>query len=281
MRKGIVFFVILLLLAGVVFFFGWIQFEIPANSYGVVFTKTNGWEPDPVPAGEFTWRWQRLLPTNLTLYVYNVEAQEVQVSSSGTLPSAEVYASAIQSSVDFAYRVEADVQFSIRPESLPQIAQDGVTPTDLSDWYADLQAPIRETIVEAFGSALTGREAGPSVGALADTARSQLENRFPDLEILSVSPRSTEFPDYELYQRAKELYLEGLEAYEEGVAEAERRAALSATQQRSRIELLREYGKILSEYPVLLDYFTMSAERGIDPLQLEALRSAASEAEGQ
>jgi hypothetical protein len=41
--------------------------------------------------------------------------------------------------------------------------------------------------------------------------------------------------------------------------------------------LLRDYGEVLSEYPVLLDYFNMSAESGVDPLQLEALRSAASE----
>lgn len=277
MRKLLVVLVILMLLGGVVFYVGWVQFEIPPNSYGVIFTKTNGWEPDPIEAGTFTWRWQRLLPTNLTLYVYPVEQQEIEIEAEGGLPSGEVYAEAISASVDFTYSVEAAVQYTVRPKSLPAIAQEGIAPADLPDWYAGFEVPMRETVVAAFGDALSARGDSPSLASLQENARSRLENRFPELDITAVSPRSTSFPDYELYARAKEVYLESLAAYEEGVAEAERQAAFSATQQERRIALLREYGKILSEYPVLLDYFTMSAERGIDPLQLEALRSAAEE----
>lgn len=277
MRKLLIVLVILVLLGGAVFYFGWVQFQIPPNSYAVIFSKTGGWEPDPISAGTFTWRWERLLPTNLTLYVYPLEPQQIRVETEGDLPSGDVYAGAIGASVDFRYRVEADVRYTVRPESLPTIAQEGVAPADLPEWYSGFETSVRETVVEAFGDALSGRGETPSPASLQENARSRLESRFPELEVTAVSPRSTSFPDYDLYVRAKEVYLGSLQAYEEGVAEAERQAAFSATQQERRIELLREYGKILSEYPVLLDYFTMSAERGIDPLQLEALRSAAEE----
>lgn len=275
MRKLVVVFVLLIVVAGVVFYFGWIQFKIPENSYGVIFTKTHGWEADPIPAGEFVWRWQRLLPTNLTLFVYPVEPQQIRVEAKGSLPSAGVYASAIEGSVDFSYRVDADVSFRIRPSHLPEVAQQDVEPDELDDWYEGLEGPVREALISVLMDAASEAPGAPSRAGLSEAATSRLQSRFAELEFVSVSPRSMDFPDYELYARAKALYLSALEAQEAGVAEAEEQAAFTLTQQRSRIELLREYGQVLSEYPVLLDYFTMSAERGIDPLKLEDLRSGA------
>ena len=44
MKRFGVLMVVLLLLGGVVFYVGWVQIHIPAGHYGVVFTRTNGWE---------------------------------------------------------------------------------------------------------------------------------------------------------------------------------------------------------------------------------------------
>jgi hypothetical protein len=277
MRKLIVTLVFLLLIGGTAFYFGWIQFQIPANSYGVIFTKSHGWEDEPIAAGEFVWRWQRLLPTNLTLFVYPVEPQQLRIEVEETLPSGAVYAESIDASVDFSYRIRADVRFAVRPQRLPKIAQEDVEPAELEDWYAELEGPIREELVSSLIDAVADASGRPSRAGTADTVITDLEAAFPELEFLSVSPSTMEFPDYDLYARAKELYLTALEAQETGVAQAEQEAAFELTRQRSRIELLRDYGEVLSEYPVLLDYFNMSAESGVDPLQLEALRSAASE----
>ena len=46
-----------------------------------------------------------------------------------------------------------------------------------------------------------------------------------------------------------------------------------------RRRALEEYGRILQEYPVLLDYFRLIAESGADPLNLELLQSALQENE--
>ena len=43
----------------------------------------------------------------------------------------------------------------------------------------------------------------------------------------------------------------------------------------TRIETLRRYGEVLTEYPTLLDYFSLTAEQGVDPLDLEAIRESA------
>lgn len=42
MKKFIMWLVLLLVLAGAVFFAGWIQFRVPAGQYGVYVTKTRG-----------------------------------------------------------------------------------------------------------------------------------------------------------------------------------------------------------------------------------------------
>jgi len=90
MRKLFVSLIILIIVGGVGFYFGWIQIQLPANTFGVIFTKTNGYEASVVRPGTFEWRWQRLLPTNLTLYTYTLAPQSTNVTVAGTLPGLSI-----------------------------------------------------------------------------------------------------------------------------------------------------------------------------------------------
>ena len=90
MKRFVILMVVLLLLGGVAFYFGWVQIHIPAGHYGVIFTRTNGWEDEPVVPGTFVWRWQRLVPTNFTLYLFDVESHRTEVRLDGKIGRAHV-----------------------------------------------------------------------------------------------------------------------------------------------------------------------------------------------
>ncbi|MFW5811723.1 MAG: hypothetical protein ACOCWS_01975, partial [Alkalispirochaetaceae bacterium] len=69
------------------------------------------------------------------------------------------------------------------------------------------------------------------------------------------------------------------EGRREGLNQTARSAAESRVLDEERRRALEEYGRILREYPVLLDYFRLSAETGADPLDLEAVRGVLPEGE--
>ena len=69
MKRLLVALFVLVVIAAAVFFFGWVQFQIPPDAHGVIFTKTNGWEEEVVDPGTFVWRWQSLADESHALRV--------------------------------------------------------------------------------------------------------------------------------------------------------------------------------------------------------------------
>jgi hypothetical protein len=281
MKKLLISLLIMVIVGGVVFYFGWVQLQLPANSAGVIFTKTNGWEAEPVRAGDFEWRWQRVLPTNFTLYVYPVEPYNAEIRQRGTLPSAEIYASALEDEPDFSYDIQIDLTFVVRPESLPLLASEqGVLPEALSSWY---ETTAREISLRAEELLLPGNGTEGSLPAssaeLEAQIREPLSSEFEMVEFRSISPRRFRVPDSALYERAREIYLAGLETRRDTITAQTRADTAQDLQTERRFETLRRYGEILSDFPVLLEYFLLTTETGTDPLELNELRSLLNEVE--
>ncbi len=72
MKKNRLAVLLLLVCSATVFFIGWIQFSVPAGKYGVLVSKTGGVDPDPVLPARFRWQWERLIPTNTELFVFDL-----------------------------------------------------------------------------------------------------------------------------------------------------------------------------------------------------------------
>lgn len=272
MGKFIATVVILIIAAGVVFFFGWVQYELPPNSYGVIFTKSHGWEPTVIRPGTFVWRWQRLLPTNLTLYAFPANPASKRISVTGTLPSAESYAQQLTPEPDFSYRIELALTLRIRPDKLVELAREqSLLPADMDEWYEGIadavEAAAPRLVMNAVSDAVDEGSALPTA-TLEDQLRPALADRFPAVDFDSLTVRELRVPDMDLYAAAKENYLASVSA--QGAAAAAAAAAESerTAQMESRLQLLRNYGDVLDSYPVLLDYFRLQAETGIDPLGL-------------
>jgi hypothetical protein len=260
MRKFFVSLVILIIAGGTVFYFGWIQLQLPADTYGVIFTKTNGFEHTVIKPGTFVWRWQRLLPTNLTLYTYKLTPQQAEVSSEGTLPSAALYSQFLDGKPDFSYKITISLSYALNPDALPKLMiDDNLTPKTLDSWYSSFS---KQCIAKAqdFLTARPGSHdiATGGFAALQNGLRKELQRSFPEVRFTAITPDTIQLPDIALYRKAKQQYL--------SIVDAEQQARLQAAVTKTnldqlasqRIDMLRRFGELFNQYPVLLKYLDLN-----------------------
>ena len=257
MKAFLIILVILVILAGVVFYFGWVQIHLPAEHYAVVFTKTGGYDSEVIRPGEFSWRWERLIPTNMTLYKFDLHPRSEEISFQGSLPSADLYSSILPENPDFSYRGEIDVTFTIAPESLPAlVAEKKLFPDQLEDFVSDQARTLSNRALEILKSS----EVDPSdAGELNRRLQGELAAAVSELEISTLNVQVKHLPDMELYELARSSYREMVQTRDSSRAEAivrlaeeQVRAENARAQERADLEALREYGQLLEEHPILL-----------------------------
>ena len=181
MKAFLIILVILVILAGVVFYFGWVQIHLPAEHYAVVFTKSGGYDQEVIRPGEFSWRWERLIPTNMTLYIFDLHPRSREISFQGSLPSAELYSSVLPENPDFSYRGEIEVIFAVAPESLPAlVAEEKLLPDQLDDFYSAQAGALSDSALET----LQETDADPAnSGALNRLVRQELTAAAEKIDI--------------------------------------------------------------------------------------------------
>ena len=276
MKRLIVLFVVLVIIASVVFFFGWIQIKLDEDSYAVIFTKTAGWEEEVISPGKFAWRWQQLLPTNLTLHEFPITPHFTSATVRGSLPSAATYGTLLESATPFSYVISVNVIYRLQPAALPGLVRDdGLRSDALGAYYNRIDTEMEQLIAEST-LCLLGQPAQltPPASALAEAVQSltaTLMRRYPGLEFLSVSPTRIELPDIELYLETKQRYIAILDARTEAMQNAAEELATDQTAIDAELARLERYGEILERYPILLDYFSLTRGLPNDPLELESL----------
>jgi len=276
MKRLAILVLFLVAVAGVVFYFGWIQIRIPADGYGVIFTRTHGWEADVVRPGTFVWRWQRLIPTNLTLHVFEPGIRRVPVRLEGSLPSGRTITEILEQPGVFDYDLRFSVQTRIRPERLPELARDReMRPDDLDSFTGETDAQIHEIATQALLAII---EADPerfrmdtAYTTIETSVRRAVSDELGYLEVVAVSGERIELPDMQLYLTARRLAESVLEARAEALREAARELARQEADTEQDLAMLERYGEILDRYPVLLDYFRVGQEIEGDPLNLDAI----------
>ena len=256
MKAFLIILLVLVLAAGAVFYFGWIQIQLPPGHFGVVFTKTSGYDTAVVRPGEFVWRWEKLVPTNLTLYRFDLHPHRLEVSFERRLPSAELYASIVPERPDFSIRGHLDILFAVRPEALPALVEEQrLTPDSLSDFYA----AAAQRITQEVQNRLRGLEAADFELPLEPVIREGLSADLAWLEIISLELGGLEVPDPQVYELARESYRSLVESSSAARNAAAARLAVEAAEEdrrdaaeEGRRENLRKYGELFNQYPVLL-----------------------------
>ena len=246
-------------LAATAFFFGWAELALPAGTYGVAFTKSGGWDESAIVPGGITWRWERLIPTNMTLYAFDLTPQVVKRDASGLLPSAERYAAEIDiDPADFAYELEVTLQLRLRADHLPLlVAEAELRPETLPTWYKQAAASAADAAVAALLS-----EAGTALvldpQTLEDHARRLLAARHPELEVMDIDLMPYSIPDPDLYLRAKAALAARIDAQQRARLAVVDDLAQVREQASQRAEMLRLLGRTLAQYPELVDLLSRS-----------------------
>ena len=268
--RGVKFAITLLLivaLAAAAFFVGWSELALPAGSYGVAFTKSGGWDTEVTVPGGVTWRWERLIPTNMTLYVFDLTPQTVRRRAAARLPSAELYAAEIKiDPAELSYDVGITVRLRLRPGDLPQLAaEEDLRPETLTAWYEQAAAAAGD----AAAAALLSQDAAALVTgqALAERTRRWLAGRRPELEITSVelTPHST-IPDPDLYARAKAAMAERIDTQHRARLAVLEDLALASEQARQHADMLGRLGETLAKFPELADLLSRSPADLLGPV---------------
>jgi len=262
MKKFLITLLFLAVIGGAGFFFGWTQFSVPPGQYGVINSKTHGFDPAVVRSGEFRWLWYKLIPTNVHIAVFNLERKKFPVNFNSSLPSGDTYAGfAGITNADFLWNLRGEVSFGIDPEALTSLAarynMDGQKALD--EYMQDTEKEIEVIILKALSSADSNDERLEKImsGNPDAEIEKEIKNRFPEICDFSFVIHSAKYPDFILYRQIRLLYEEFLAKQREYVSAAFGRRAETHIETQLQFGELERYGELLTKYPVLLEYLAM------------------------
>jgi len=264
MRKFLITLLIILVLCGTAFFFGWVQFSVPPGSYGVINSKTHGVDPKLVRSGEFRWVWYKLLPTNVQIAIFRIEPVKFNVNFNSSLPSGDSYASFAGLGENFSWELKGEISFNLDPDSLVTVVSEHnlVSQEDLDAHLRDIATGIEVIILRVLSSAETDSLRLERI--LAGNADAEMEreikSKFPQIRDFSFVIQSARYPDFILYRQVRLLYEEFLTKQREYVTAAFGRRAESHIESQFRFDELERYGELLTKYPVLLEYLAMNMD---------------------
>ncbi|MBO7093337.1 MAG: hypothetical protein J6W33_00295, partial [Spirochaetia bacterium] len=132
----------------------------------------------------------------------------------------------------------------------------------LDTFYADVKEKIQNAASSLLGEEMAKAMAGSTFSqkALEDGIKARIADQLADVEIISFETVEAKFPDIELYKAAKAKYMENLEKQQEIAAQKEKETTDFNTKIDQRIELLKKYGELLTQYPILIEYFKSKNE---------------------
>lgn len=264
MKKAIISLIILLIAAGTVFVFGWIQIFVPIGKYGVLASKTSGIDPVPITNGVFRWQWERLIPTNTELYVFSIEPKRFTTVISGELPYASEYNNAFSTNYDFSYNYTVTLSLSVKPDLLPQLVKDYSVKTDenlselLSQQVQNICGDIVQFMINSGETEDISFQTSLDVAKITDGI--DLSGKYPFVLFNSIELKMTKSPDLVLYKSVKNSYSEYRIKSQEQILDTTVKETQVSSEDYFLFERYRNLGKLLTEYPLLIDYIAVQQD---------------------
>lgn len=261
MKKFLIFLLVLIIIGGVLFSIGWMQFRIERNEIGVVHTKTAGFLDQPVLPGKFFWTPWNLIPTNVELIRVPSQPVTVRMSHSGMLPSGELYGYYIQGHPDFSYSIDLSVVFSINPDHVVRLVErENLSAETYSQWIDHKRRSLEQQAIRLVLAKITDitKDVTPSLADVSSTTiKDDLERSFQELIIHDITIDSVFLPDLELYVRARQNYYSALETQQAQLEEALAEMSADRAELELYIQKLEKYGRLFTQYPALLEYLEL------------------------
>ncbi len=276
MKKFFVSVIIIAIFAGILLFIGWTQFSIPSGTTGVMISKTGGIHPSAIIPGEFTWRWERLLPTNTEIRVFSMYPKTVTSTLSGSLPSAEIYSPMLEGRPDFSYSFTVSLDLQLKQGSLPSFVRrtNALGQDELHEYLTTkAQEAAKDVLDYILNSQKNNSLSALSISYDTDAILKSLlaSSKYSDITFDSVHIQTVKLPDVELYLLAKEAYTTYQDKVRGALTSLTNDQSVQSAEDYLHIERFSRWGKVLEDYPILIDFIAVSKEDSIGAL--EALKS--------
>lgn len=209
MKKFLACVFILAVFTGAIFYIGWTQFRVKADTIGIVISKTNGIDDKPVLNGEFAWHWQFLLPTNATLKTFQIKPVNVQKTVTGCLPSGEAYAALFNADGLFDYSFTFDISLTVSPEAVVELMKLNKVTDDI-DLTTYLEG-VASTLAQHAAAYILNRAENNSAFRVESIRREeilrgiQIYKDFPEVDVSVFSIQSSKLPDYNMYKKISNM----------------------------------------------------------------------------
>lgn len=265
MKKFLISMFILIIFAGAIFFIGWGQFAVPAGSYGVMVSKTSGISQKTIVPGEFCWFWERLLPTNTSMRIFSIIPVTRTTTISGELPSADIYSPMLEGSPNFSYKFSVQTELMMKSNYLPNFVRrtDAKENEQLQE-YLNQQGDLiaQEVIQYILSKSLDNANNLMLLATDTEELKTGInaDSKFKDLEISNITVKTAQMPDTELYNIAKASYAEFQAKVKQSLAELTKNQSTITANDYLQIERFARWGKILQEYPILIDFLAVSRD---------------------
>ena len=271
--------VILLACAGALFFFGWTQFSIPAGKYGVMLSKSSGYYSQAIIPGNVTWRWERLIPTNAHILIFDLAPRQIHYAIDGSLPSAEQYRKILNTKDDFSWSFSADALVTLKPEYLISVVtkntiqtQEGLETYIDSHIQAALQTIMYRYISELSDNPYAYQQVKTDYHAFSEKIKEELaKNLSQEFSVESVALSKITIPDIHTYKLAEQAYNVYEQQREILLAETAAKEAQYAASEQFQIDRLTKWGDFLAKYPHIIEL--IAAAQNDSKTALNALKA--------
>jgi len=267
-RKLIIVTLILLACAAAVFFFGWTQFSVPAGKYGVMLSKSGGYYPQEIMPGNFTWRWERIVPTNAQILVFDLTPRQVNYAADGMLPSADRYAKVLNTKDDFSWAFGIDALVTLKAEQLvPVVEKNTIQTQEALESYIDshiraiLQTIMYRYISELIDNPYEYQQAKTDYHLLSEKLRGELVKTIgQDFSVEAVTLTKLTIPDIHTYKIAEQAYNTYEQQREMLLAETAAKEAQYAASEQFQIDRLTKWGDFLAKYPNIIELIAVAQQ---------------------
>lgn len=267
-RTLLILVIVLLASAGLVFFFGWTQFSIPAGKYGVMLSKSGGYYQKVITPGQLTWRWERLIPTNARIFVFDLAPRQVHYTAEGALPSADQYSKVLNIKDNFSWSFSVDALVTLKPEYLVAAVtknglqtQEGLETAIDSGVQAALQTLMYRYVSELLDNPYEYQQVKTDYHALSEKIKSELSKTIgPEFLIEDITLSKIVIPDIHTYKLAEQSYNLYEQQREMLLAETAAKEAQYAASEQFQIDRLTKWGDFLAKYPHIIELIAVAQQ---------------------
>lgn len=263
----------------ILFFFGWTQFAVPAGKYGVMLSKSGGYHAEVIRSGSMVWRWERLIPTNAKIFVFDLSPRRITYTLDGSLPAADRYMQILNNKDDFSWSFSVDTLVSIKPEQLvTTVSNRNIRTQEALDSFTDsqiqsaLQSIMHHYITLLLEDSYLYQKVKTDYHAFSEMFKQELEKKVgTQFSIDAVTIAKISVPDLNTYKIAEQAYTLYEQTREMLLAETAAKEAQRAASEQFQIERLAKWGDFLAKYPAILELIAVAQKDS--KAALDALRA--------